>query len=95
MADGSYYRRAYLTPELLTELIHIPHEARLKTVAWQDTRQAFMLLLEMPATEEYFVGPSDLIPELGVKGIVTEDTDGNRTARFEWEEIRSEERATK
>ena len=95
MAAGNHYRRCYISPETIADLVQMPDGATVKAVNWQSDRQAFVLILEMPADKAYFVEANTLIPELTFAQTVGEDENGGRYIRFSWPEVRSPEDAPK
>ena len=86
MATGNHYSRVYISPDTIADLIQVPEGVTVKAVNWQNDRQAFILVLEMPVAEEFFVESNALIPELALVQSTFTDDNGGRHIRFSWPE---------
>ena len=76
MANGRYMRRMYISPDTILKLLHPPEGMSARYVAWQDDRGAFMVVLDMPAEDDYFVGADDIIPVFPMVTTVVQDEAG-------------------
>ena len=63
---GAYIRRFYLDPNLILPLLNVPEGTTIRTLRWQDDRESFCVILNMPEDEKWFwdrnEGPIPILP---------------------------------
>jgi hypothetical protein len=76
---GSHTFRWYLDPEYLLRLIGLPDGFSVRTVAWQEDRQAFIVYTDGPEDDDrFFVPQNEIIPlhPAAITIVQAEDGDG-------------------
>ena len=77
-----YRARMYITPNEIIDLLKPEFDCEIRAVYWQDDRQAYVCILDMPDDERYLVEPGHPISEIGLHRVVTEDEYGGRHLRL-------------
>tara|TARA_R110000765_G_scaffold263135_2_gene362939 strand:- start:1496 stop:1780 length:285 start_codon:yes stop_codon:yes gene_type:complete len=80
---SEWLRRFYVTPEWIERMCSLPKGYGIRAIVPQPDRQAILVLLDTPHTDEYLVQEGDVIPQMQTKIIAMPDEHGDEFIRIQ------------
>ena len=76
-AKGSHAFRFLLNPIHVIELMGLPKNYTIRTVVWSDDRASFVVVVDAPEEERFFVPFGEILPVVGATVTVTKGDGGD------------------
>ena len=89
--SSEWMLRFYITPEWIERMCALPPGYGVRAIVPQPDRQAILVLLDTPHTDEYLVPDGEVIPQVKTRMIAMPDEHGDEFIRIEVTGLAEEE----